>query len=199
MSSQYPPRQVCYQFINPGGKKDLVFCLTQPQNSYSQSDTLVVIYRGTSGSSFTLKYRYDPPDVVVTTPITTSSTTTTTSSTTTTTTRTTPSTTTSTQPITVGTPSSSGCTPWSECSAPCGGCGVYSRTCNGVVERSYCNKNPCKFNFCCRPFLYVNQGFCFHPYSDDHIIKNAEKGTKAFFYDRVGENIATEGSGEVIP
>lgn len=34
------------------------FCLSQPRNSYSESDTMVVIYRGSSGTSFTMRYRY---------------------------------------------------------------------------------------------------------------------------------------------
>ncbi|VDK49435.1 unnamed protein product [Cylicostephanus goldi] len=44
------------------------FCLSPPRNSYSESDTLVVIYRGSSYTSFTLNYRYDPPTAIAPTP-----------------------------------------------------------------------------------------------------------------------------------
>ncbi|RCN46412.1 hypothetical protein ANCCAN_07590 [Ancylostoma caninum] len=117
-----------------------------------------------------MRYRYDPPDEIVTVPPTTSTTSATTRTTTRTTTTSTTTRATPTQPTTTASPIASGCTAWSECSAPCGGCGINTRTCNGVVERQYCNKQPCKFNSCCRPFLYVNQGFCFHPYYEDQLI-----------------------------
>ncbi|KIH67830.1 astacin [Ancylostoma duodenale] len=195
------------------------FCLTQPKNSYSQSDTLVVIYRGSSGTSFTMRYRYDPPDQIVTvppTPTTTSTTTTRTTTrttTTSTTTRAPPTQPTSSCPnvviyiieqmkrlfpLATAAPVPSGCTAWSECSAPCGGCGINTRTCNGVTERQYCNKQPCKFNSCCRPFLYVNQGFCFHPYYEDQLIKDATDKTRLIEETRSNNEIIAEGSGEIL-
>ncbi|KAK5985904.1 hypothetical protein GCK32_016127 [Trichostrongylus colubriformis] len=59
----------------------------------------------------------------------------------------------------------------------------------------YCNKNPCKGDFCCRPFLFVTQGFCFHPYYDYTI--NAEGSAELEdTTNDIGNTLEIEGSGE---
>ncbi|KAE9416326.1 hypothetical protein Angca_006480, partial [Angiostrongylus cantonensis] len=151
------------------------FCRSRPKNSVSESDILVVLYRGSSNTAFTLNYRYDPPtpEVLTTTSSTATTTTTSTSNRTKPSTQATisddtkdavsisvPTTTMTTSTTTVTT---SICSHWTKCSASCGGCGTRRRICGGKVEEKYCNTKPCRGNFCCRPFLYVNQGFCFRP------------------------------------
>ncbi|WKX96102.1 hypothetical protein Q1695_012508 [Nippostrongylus brasiliensis] len=153
------------------------FCSQRPPSSYSESNTLIVIYRGSSGTAFQLNYRYDPPTPVEgpTTTTTTATTTTTTRRSTITTAPTRPPTTTTFPPII---PDS--CTPWTECTAECGGCGLTSRVCNGQTEMVYCNKQPCNGNLCCRPFIAVYQGLCFSPYSDTPNINDVTRKYELF-------------------
>ncbi|XGW10607.1 hypothetical protein V3C99_012253 [Haemonchus contortus] len=168
------------------------FCKTYPRSSYSQSDTLVVIYKGSTGTSFTLSYRYDPP-VPAQTPSPPSSTTTARTTTITAPTTTTATTTTAkTTPLPPVNPD--GCTQWSACTAECGGCGTTTRTCGSKIQTYYCNKTPCKGGFCCRPFVFVNQGFCFHPYYDNNGADSLIEVNKA--RDDIGNTIESEGSGQ---
>ncbi|VDK62778.1 unnamed protein product [Anisakis simplex] len=80
----------------------------------SQSNQVIVLYRGSYRSSFSLRYRYDPPTPSggVTSPPQTRR----------------PITQRPTRPATRATPSPGGqWTQWSPCSSPCGGCGTQSR------------------------------------------------------------------------
>ncbi|VDK79238.1 unnamed protein product [Cylicostephanus goldi] len=68
------------------------------------------------------------------------------------------------------------------------------RSCNGVQQAVYCNKQPCNFNFCCQPFYYVNQGYCFSPYYTDTVIDEEER---LKLFGEYENNFSGEGSGEL--
>uniref|UniRef100_A0A0K0EXY4 Metalloendopeptidase n=1 Tax=Strongyloides venezuelensis TaxID=75913 RepID=A0A0K0EXY4_STRVS len=137
----------------------------------SEKNVAMIIYKGGSSTSFTLKYRHDPPDVI--TPPTTTTTKPTTERPTEepyteilTITPEPPSTTTistTTKRPTTTTETSTG--PWgywSSCSAQCGGCGVRFRI-QGYgtkVQRQFCNLAPCMGNWCCDPFEFVSPYYC---------------------------------------
>nr|pir hypothetical protein F40E10.1 - Caenorhabditis elegans [Caenorhabditis elegans] len=182
--SRYSPCTTNYLEINYGRDFSRVgarFCASYPTISLSETNTLVVIYKGVNGARFSLNYRYDPVTFSTSAPTTTSTTTTTapitvpTVSPTTTTTRQTTTTartsttTTTTQAPPTTTTSTSQCASWSACSAQCGGCGTQSRRCGTYVETVYCNTNPCTGGYCCRPFFYVTSfgtGYCRRPGAD---------------------------------
>uniref|UniRef100_A0A8R1DYV8 Metalloendopeptidase n=1 Tax=Caenorhabditis japonica TaxID=281687 RepID=A0A8R1DYV8_CAEJA len=172
------------------------FCTSYPTISLSETNKLVVIYKGVSGSAFSLSYRYDPVNLSTTTPpnvqtttksVATSTTTTTTPKptlppTSSTTTIKTPNTTQSSTTQTTTsqtTTTTSVCSAWSNCSAQCGGCGTQSRRCGSYVETVYCNTTPCTGGYCCRPFFFVTQysvGYCKRPSLDNSENKSNSYG-----------------------
>uniref|UniRef100_A0A1I7TN06 Zinc metalloproteinase n=1 Tax=Caenorhabditis tropicalis TaxID=1561998 RepID=A0A1I7TN06_9PELO len=170
------------------------FCTSYPTISLSETNQLVVIYKGVNGARFSLNYRYDPVTFSTSAPTTTTTTTTTPAPTvapitTTTTTRittqtttTTPTTTTRTTTTPTTTTTSSQCSGWNSCSAQCGGCGTQSRRCGSYIETVYCNTNPCTGGYCCRPFFYVTSlgsGYCRRPGADTPTItKRYEKAVE---------------------
>ncbi|EGT40491.1 hypothetical protein CAEBREN_10654 [Caenorhabditis brenneri] len=172
------------------------FCTSYPTISLSETNQMVVIYKGVSGARFSLNYRYDPVTFSTDAPITTTTTTTTpiptvfpTTTTTTTrgttqTTTTTPTTTTTRATTTTTTSqptTTSQCSSWNSCSAQCGGCGTQSRRCGSYVETVYCNTNPCSGGYCCRPFFYVTSfgtGYCRRPGADAPTITRYEKAVE---------------------
>lgn len=130
----------------------------------SESSFAMIIYKGDSSTAFTLQYRHDPPDVIVST------------TTTTTTTTTTPkpieeiSTIKSTTPLTTTTEKKIKTTElpigpwgyWSSCSSQCGGCGIRFRIqgYGTAVQRQFCNTMPCIGNWCCYPFEFTPPYSC---------------------------------------
>uniref|UniRef100_A0A0N4ZCE3 Zinc metalloproteinase n=1 Tax=Parastrongyloides trichosuri TaxID=131310 RepID=A0A0N4ZCE3_PARTI len=130
----------------------------------SEGPQLMVIYKGSPSTSFSLQYRHDPQDIVATTTsspqtveptqgttnqpsIGTSTRPTTTSTTTTTTTK---------QPTTTEQIPNGPWGYWSGCSAQCGACGIRFRIqgSGSYVQREFCNTMPCTGNWCCHPYKF---------------------------------------------
>lgn len=111
------------------------FCTSYPTISLSESNQLLIIYKGVNGAAFSLNYRYDPVTFSTNAPITIPTQTTSAYSQSTTeptvaTSTTVRVVTTTAQSTTVPFPtttSNSQCSEWSNCSAQCGGCGTKSR------------------------------------------------------------------------
>ncbi|CEF59546.1 Astacin-like metalloendopeptidase [Strongyloides ratti] len=135
----------------------------------SESSFAMVIYKGGSSTSFTLEYRHDPPDEIISTSTQTTTTTTNsidestrTESTTTTTTKPTPTSTTTRKTIETSQIPSGPWGYWSSCSSQCGGCGIRFRIqgYGQAVQRQFCNTMPCVGNWCCDPFKFVPPYSC---------------------------------------
>ncbi|KAH7729492.1 Protein HCH-1 [Aphelenchoides avenae] len=61
---------------------------------------------------------------------------------------------------------------WSNCTAPCGGCGTqYRQSPFGEEERRYCNTRPCNRNWCCKPFVFVQPESCLRTTDDERLLK----------------------------
>uniref|UniRef100_A0A1I7XQ46 EB domain-containing protein n=1 Tax=Heterorhabditis bacteriophora TaxID=37862 RepID=A0A1I7XQ46_HETBA len=78
---------------------------------------------------------------------------------------------------------------------------ILAYRCEDRVETVYCNKEPCRGGYCCRPFLYVNQGFCFRPFTDEQLVNKIKTHKEALGHTNlldidVGTS-SNEGSGEM--